>query len=100
MLFSFKKLTICIILLSINSLLTEISFNEFLIWSSISSYFTILSNMSSGALLLLIIDLGLEILKYDKKDMLMIRAVIINWILFENNIDEAEKFLDTYKNDY
>ena len=46
------------------------------------------------------IDLGLEILKYDKKDMLMIRAVIINWMLLENNIDEAEKFLDTYKNDY
>lgn len=46
------------------------------------------------------INLGLEILKYDKKDMLMIRGIIINWMILQNNGDEAENFLEKYKNDY
>lgn len=45
------------------------------------------------------IDLGLEILKYDEKDMLMIRCTLVSFMILENNIDEAEAFLEKYKND-
>ena len=45
------------------------------------------------------IDLGLEILKYDEKDMLMIRCTLVSFMILENNINEAEAFLEKYKND-
>lgn len=46
------------------------------------------------------INRGLELLKYDKKDILMIRGVLINWIILENNIEQAEYLLNKYKSDY
>lgn len=41
-----------------------------------------------------------EILEHDKKDMLMIRAVLVNWYLVMDKLEEASNLINRYNNDY
>ncbi|OOM74684.1 DUF6398 domain-containing protein [Clostridium sp. BL-8] len=45
------------------------------------------------------IENALEILKYNERDNLMVRAIVVNWLLIENKYSELEDLLKKYEKD-
>lgn len=41
-----------------------------------------------------------DILDHDDSDKLMIRSILINWLLIANRLDDADKLLNKFENDY
>lgn len=41
-----------------------------------------------------------EVLKHDKKDKLLLRSVLMNWLLEEDKLDLASKLIERFKDDY
>jgi tetratricopeptide (TPR) repeat protein len=45
------------------------------------------------------IESALEILKYDEKDSLMVRSIVVNWLLIEKKYEQLKSLIEKYEKD-